>query len=336
MLNLLLTSLSNRKANHVKEFFLSDNPYILKVAFGEKERAFRSIDFSPDGKLLVSAGKNNFLAGGGVRFWKLDKLSLLENKRPEGLGAHKIRYGPDGNTVVFLNNNEKIFVWDIATARYSTLKKHSARIRSLALSPKGNMLASGDINNELNIWDMKTRKAKGIRRNKDYYGNGVLSVAFTPDGRLLASGESNNTVQFWDVETGKQQFIIELANQRYTQPVHDIVFSPNGQIMAIATDQAEIQIWDWREKNKLQSFHPERPQDGSAEIAFSPDGSLFAGGTRGNLRLWGIGDIANGNTGYNLKIPDYFNVTDVVFNPNGNLLASAHGEEARLWKVRIL
>jgi WD40 repeat protein len=317
---------------------LSDNPYILKMDFGvEKELAFRSIDFSPNGEFLVSSGKNDPTAGGGVRFWKLDKHNLLENKGLEGLSAHKIRYSPDGNWIAFLNYSESnIFIWDIPTAQYSTLKKHSAKVCSIAVSPKGNMLASGDVNNELNIWDIETRKAKSIRRDEDNYGNGVLSVAFTPDGHLLASGESDNAVRFWDVETGQQQFVIELANFQYTRPVHDIVFSPNGQIMAVATNEAEIQIWDWQEKNKLQSFYPDRPTHSSAKMAFSPDGSLFAGGTQGNLRLWGIGDIANGNTGYNLKIPDCFNVTDVVFSPNGNLLASAHGEEARLWKVRIL
>ena len=70
-------------------------------------------------------------------------------------------------------------------------------------------------------------------------------------------------------------------------------------------------------------------------MAFSPDGSLFAGGTRGDLRLWGVGDIANGNIGYSLKIPDHCHVTDVVFSPNGNLLASAHENEARLWQVSM-
>jgi WD40 repeat protein len=81
--------------------------------------------------------------------------------------------------------DKSIQLWDPATgALQQMLKGHTDRVKSVAFSPNGRLLASssGD-------------KIKG------YIGR-VWSVAFSPNGRLLASCLYDKTIQLWDPAIG--------------------------------------------------------------------------------------------------------------------------------------
>lgn len=327
---------------------MSDNPYVLRVPFGGYQKnAFMSVDFSPINKVLVSGGDIDYPGDIGIRFWGLDELNASEKKSLKGLKANKVRFSPDGSWIAFLRSSSEIIIFNTSSEQYFTLEKHNAPVHSINFCTQGNLLASGDDKNEIYLWDIETWSAKSVRGDKHYNvhswsGEGIFVVAFTPDSKLLASGGADNTIRFWDVETGEQRSVIRIADLQYPQGVYNLVFSPDGQIMVVATEQAEIQIWDWKAEEKIRSLYQFRDEGNVAlsglvvKMAFSPDGSLLAAGTSGNLRLWGIGDVIKGNAGYSLKIPDHHPITDLVFNPTGNMLASAHANEARLWKIHML
>jgi WD40 repeat protein len=85
-------------------------------------------------------------------------------------------------------------------AESQTLRGHSDRVQSVAVSPDGRLLASGSYDNTIKLWDLNTGK---LRQTLEGHSNLIQSVAFSPDGRLLASGSRDKTIKLWDPTTGE-------------------------------------------------------------------------------------------------------------------------------------
>src|SRR5260370_34116492 len=71
-----------------------------------------------------------------------------------------------------------------------TLKGHSGAIRSVAISPDGQLLASGSEDHTLKIWNLHTGEL--LHTLKSYSGT-VYSIRISPDGRTIVSGNSAGT-----------------------------------------------------------------------------------------------------------------------------------------------
>ena len=94
-----------------------------------------------------------------------------------------------GNLLTALEDNAPILV---------LLHTHIETVSSVAFSPDGKMLASGNTEGNVILWDVATRQRIGQPLSTNT--GSVNSVAFSPDGKILASG-SYNTVVLWDVAT---------------------------------------------------------------------------------------------------------------------------------------
>ena len=109
----------------------------------------------------------------------------------------------------------------------AALTGHTEEVYSVAFSPDGKTLASGDADSTVRLWDVAAHQP--IAAPLTGHTDAVDSVAFSPDGKTLASGSIDGTVRLWDVATGRQ---IGTLPTGHTGLVSSVAFSPDGKTLA--------------------------------------------------------------------------------------------------------
>jgi WD40 repeat protein len=119
----------------------------------------------------------------------------------------------------------------------------------------------------------------------------------------------------------------------------NLAFSPSGQWLALAdlTESAvQLRNVETGEVDQQFRFGPETVTGAMAvygAMAFSPDGTVFAGGDlEGGILLWEVG---SGTQIAYLQVPDptYTNASQIVFSPDGQTIAALDPMYIHLWDV---
>ena len=76
--------------------------------------------------------------------------------------------------------------WNLGSGRLlRTLTGHSAGVESVAISPNGQLLASGSRDDTIEIWNLGSGR---LLRTLTGHSDPVFSVVFSPDGQTIVSG----------------------------------------------------------------------------------------------------------------------------------------------------
>lgn len=203
----------------------------------------------------------------------------------------------------------------------SVLTQKMSSIVSLALSPDGKYLATGDANGEIHLWQILDGKQLRIYRGHIGW---VRSVAFSPDSKLLVSGSDDCTVRLWDVNLSR----CLKESKHHTSIVHSIAFSPDGRTVVSGSDDFTVKLWD---VNTGQSRDFGKQDLRVRGVAFSPDGKLVASaGDDSTIKLW---NVDNGKCLHNLQGHQHW-VSSVCFSPNGEDLVSGSDDgTVKLWDI---
>lgn len=206
------------------------------------------------------------------------------------------------------------------------LMGHSDAVSSLAFSPDGSRLASGDRGGGIRVWDVATGTELAAFSSQSEW---VESVAISADGMLLAAGGQDNLVRLWDLTSGVA--LAPLSGP--TGPVKSLAFGPRDKLLAAGSDDGRVYVWDLEQPADGVLVTLEGHTSYVTSVAFNPDGTVVAaGGEDDTVRLWkvptgaGLG-VLRGHTA---------NISSVTFSPDGSRLAStatSGDPTVRVWDV---
>ena len=289
-----------------------------------------SVTFNPDGQFVASGHED-----GSIRFW--DGLTGLHLRTFKGSNhyASCLVFSLDGKTLAWASGLD-IRLQDAQTGEEKMrLTGHEWGMHSMALSPDGNILASGSEDSTIRLWDMHTGEHK---RTLNGHTDRVYSVAFSTDRKTLASGSDDNTIRLWDVDTGETQRIltahageVEGVDNGHSsvEGVKSVAFSPDGKTLASGGGDNVINLWDIGTGKRKMTLVGHTHWVFS--LAFSPDGKTLASGSvNSDIRLWDphTGESKKTLTGHG----DW--VRSIAFSPDGETLVSGSDDGSVLiWEM---
>jgi WD40 repeat protein/serine/threonine protein kinase len=241
-----------------------------------------SVAFHPEGNHLVSVG-----ADGWMRVWDLTTGRAVFDRpcdatHPFGT-AYAAAFSPLDPDHVAVGCDGTVTIWNWRTeARVHAFPGHDTDRISVAFSPDGRQLATGNWQGTVKLWDavaggtpLHTFTRTGRARHP------VAALAFTPDGTRLAAANFDRCVDVWDTTTG------QLA---HTLPhpgglVLGVAYSRDGRLLGSVGEDKVVRVWDARTNRELLGLRGHAGMCGC--LAFSPDGlRLASAGTDGTIRLW--------------------------------------------------
>ena len=298
-----------------------------------------SLNFSPDGRSLLSAG------------WAPEAMlwSVAEDRAPLILAGHSAStwsaaFSPDGATVASVASDQTLQLWDAATGGHrATLLGHNSEVWAVAFSPDGQTLATAGKDRKVMLWP--AHPAPELRPELPHLRDTRPLVS--ADGAWLITAEpGTRREQLWRLRDRN------LVNTNLWRA---------GETVGFSRDTTEFAAWD-ATTGRLWFFPLQGPSpgrslplagaaaDGSpfALAGMSADQEVFFGiADAGAIRLW---DTASGRllqtwTGPPLETrplpPAQFHaaagheIRNAALSPHGRYLAMSLEREtfARLYEV---
>jgi WD40 repeat protein len=311
------------------------------------------VAFSPNGRLLVTAGHKDGYEAGQFQVWDFPSLTLRPNFSPQLFELASAVFTPDSKHLLIGDQIGRLMVWDVAEGRVvKILEEHTGGITAISFARDGRTMATSSRDRTLVVWEWDTQKV--LVRLRGHLGE-ASSAAISPDGRMLASGSREGTIRLWDPSTRHERLMLRECG-------HIVGFSADSRLLVVR-GYKDYRLWrladgavttvpldnyvvrgadDWADVHGIEPYAAFGRFNGVLEhwnlattsriaswqvhegavstTVFSPDGRLIAtSGTKGDVKLW---DPKTHREVQRFEAQGT-KLRCLVFSPNGRLLAGS-------------
>jgi WD40 repeat protein/serine/threonine protein kinase len=243
------------------------------------------VEFSPDGKLLVSASDDH-----KIKIWDSVKGTLIKELVEFSTPMRPLCFSPDGRVLATGDREEgTVRFYDVQSWKVLNGMQPQAgpNVLSIAFSRDGQYFAAAG-SHGVTLWrvvraggeqsDGLTISLQPLGRLWEEFS---ASICFSPDGHWLAWADGHwfyetHRAHVWDLR-GSQPHALSLAMVRGV--VKSLAFYPDSKRLALVNDKLAIAVWDVTTKQQLPSFAEgelERRGILYPTTSFTADGAWYA------------------------------------------------------------
>lgn len=232
-----------------------------------------AVTFSPDGRLLASAGDSS------VRIWNPSTGVAITNLVGHLGDVTSLAFSPDGQRIASASNDQTVKLWNTITWQLeATLRGHVRAVASVAFSPDGQTLATGSDDRTIKLWSVGIpEESNPVEHPSPKATNpvnhplpGILYYCLAGDGFTVLTINEDSSCSIRECITGKETSRFAVPSRQVT---HGAV-SNDGRQVALGSQEGLVTVWDSATGQPLRSF---QAHAGAIQgIAYSTDGQMLA------------------------------------------------------------
>jgi WD40 repeat protein len=204
-----------------------------------RDHGENALEFSPDGRMILTGGPPHRLID--VVACR-ERAQLPRDEADNAARPTSVKFVP-GRPSLIASYGAYLLECFVATGR--TIRriekpwvKNHGYGASLAISPDGSHIVTGDQDENARLLDFETGKEAG--RFVAPGAKGIALLAFSPDGRLIAAS-SDRSLWLWNVTSGR---LLQTLVQIHRGEIKSLTFSPDAKLLASASDDSTVLVWE--------------------------------------------------------------------------------------------
>ncbi|MFQ5923049.1 MAG: adenylate/guanylate cyclase domain-containing protein [Anaerolineales bacterium] len=262
----------------------------------EHENYVRMVEFSPDGKSIVTGDSD-----GKLMVWDAQSLDIQLQATIHGQGdawsrGPMFQFGFDssGRGAISSAGDGTLVFWDLKGAsEIRQFSGHEAIVGDFEFSPDGSYVFTssgmsgfgipGD-DNSIRMWDIATGE---LLEKFEGHSDGVVYLDVSQDGTRILSGSLDGSMRLWDVTSGTE--LLNIPAHEYG--VFSVALSPDGNIalsgsVSSGLPDDGVKLWDLTSGEMIHHYFTD---NNATFLMFSPDGKTGYSPTDSGLSVLDIG-----------------------------------------------
>ncbi|KAL6066883.1 U3 snoRNP protein [Balamuthia mandrillaris] len=284
--------------------------------------AIQSVNFHPNGQLLLTAGYDKTL-----RIFQVDgkRNPKMQSVFFEDTPIHKASFTPDGKEAIVVGRRKWFYSYDIVSGKINKVANIMGRqeksLEHCWVSPDNNYLAFAGKNGYIILVSNRSKKWVADLKMNGF----VRTLAFSPDSRSLLSSGADGLVYEWDMRT-----------HRCRRTWHDeggskgtaLGLSPDGSYIATGSESGVVNIYN--SNDTQQNAHPKPLKaimnltTSTNVLKFNSDSQLLAMTSRqkrdGGLKMVHVPSFTVFPNWPHARTPLNY-ISDLDFSPNSGYMA---------------
>jgi RNA polymerase sigma factor (sigma-70 family) len=276
--------------------------------------ALISVQFSPDGRLLIIPG------GCLVRLWDIATGQEVLKQDAHAYSVTSLAFTPDGQSLVSAGG-ETIRVWDARTGEQrQVMPGHRWYVNQVMVRPDGRAVVSCGADGTVRVHELAT--GKELRRclldpdpdTRKQMTHQILRLGLSPDGKtastMCTAEGPTSLLHLWDLDSGQM-----VVRQPHYGEVFACAFAPGGRVLATT--------------RSVQDAAGNRTAEMGGDPPAKAPGKMKAGAGPGDTAAYSppktvvfLQEVATGRELVILPQPDKFSGV-LAFTPDGQSLVTS-------------